>query len=226
MADLDRPPPALASGDDSLRLEEANRLKLWVLAHSIYEQNKFRRSVEIEYDLDPDKWKTVDKWTKKLTVDTRLRSFYIRLTRGILYGNKDFNRFQYKDRSDCYYCGQIEQTNKHLFLECQAVNSFRKNVTRRIGIPEIEPIHWITCNGLSDNPDNTLAFVLLMANKFVYKNNWEDKRLSVEHFCKYLALGREIEHEVAIRKGKLNNFLYKWTKIEELLDLPEFYVFD
>ena len=64
MAPPEIPPPTLRKGDSQLMGYEADRLKRWILENSEYSTNKFRARAEIEFGLNEEKWKIVDKRTK------------------------------------------------------------------------------------------------------------------------------------------------------------------
>jgi len=64
---------------------------------------------------------SVVNWKNVISAITKLRSFHVRLTRGLLYGNKHLNKFGYKEDRNCQLCTTPLQTFQHLMIECPII---------------------------------------------------------------------------------------------------------
>jgi hypothetical protein len=68
-------------------------------------------------------WIKIDKLFKKLTLDTRTRSFLWRSTHNLLYTNKNKFKFKFVASPACHLCDNgTEQSDAHLWSECWRVS--------------------------------------------------------------------------------------------------------
>jgi hypothetical protein len=84
--------------------------------------------MSLGYDLTQEDWVYMFKKINKMTISTAHRSFQWRWLKGVLYTNKDYHRFNFKDSPKCSFCEEPSQDKDHLLLWCPKINEFRDQV--------------------------------------------------------------------------------------------------
>ena len=161
---------------------------------------------ECNIDPDPISW---SKTIKKHTNVPRIRSFFIRLTNAIAWGNKQYHRFRRVESPRCLWCNENVQERVHLFFECpETKRLFASSVDRDI------PPQQLIGNWLKGEIKGGKGYIIGFCTYFIYRQNLAKQNPSIEAFLSWLNVIYETEKEIASRKDKLEKHMDKWQQIE------------
>ena len=130
------------------------------------------------------------------------RSFVYRLLNGLLYANKDFARFGFKENSKCSFCDEARQDLKHLMLECRCVLDFRETVEQTIIRQQVGQL--ASLEHLFGPDDKTHSFIMIEANRYIYSKNHAEEKLKIQEFKAYIRKTCELEECIAKENDKLS----------------------
>ena len=161
---------------------------------------------ECNIDPDPISW---SKTIKKHTNVPRIRSFFIRLTNAIAWGNKQYHRYRRIDSPRCLSCNENVQERVHLFFECpETKRLFASSVDRKT------PPQELIGNWLKGEIKGGKGFCVGFCTYFVYRQNLAKADPTLEAFLSWLNTICEIEKEIATRNDKMEKHCDKWQQIE------------
>jgi hypothetical protein len=152
---------------------------------------------------------------KRVTPDTKMRSFILQFSLGLCYTNKDYHRFGFRESAKCAFCDEPRQNFKHLFFECNAVKELWDAVESRNIIPERATLD-NKIFGTLDIPTNYIIFHL---HRFVHRQNFHDEKLNHLHFLGEMRKCKRVEKEIAIKRNALRKYEVKWASISSKLNL-------
>lgn len=175
-----------------------------------------------ELDLYPNfEWKNVLGLVFKITKDTNLRWFQIRINHRILGTNYLINKMGLKTDDKCTFCLEEKETLKHLFWDCEHVqhfwDCFKLLLMDNCGI---ENINFTTIDIIFGNPmfDEILNKLLLLGKQFIYRMKIEEKMPSFNAFKNTIALQYKIDKHISVKTQTQNTFEQKWKTYIDLLE--------
>ena len=154
-----------------------------------------------------------------VTNEVKLSMFQYKIVHNILYTNKILYKMRKKQRPDCPYCHDIDQTPLHLFVECPFAKSFWNKFTKwfnatcrgNIALEQNEIIYGVlkfTSSGL------TLNHLIIIGKYFLYINAvQDDKRPQFTDFVTLVNEKIELEKYIAIMTNKLLSFNKKMVQL-------------
>jgi hypothetical protein len=91
-------------------------------------RSKFNAEMSEKLDMKENDWSFLYKKINKWSISTKHRSFSWRIYNGIVFTNKDFARFGFKESAKCSFCQETSQNREHLLLKCPSILKFRHDV--------------------------------------------------------------------------------------------------
>ena len=147
--------------------------------------------------------------------EIKLRDFQYKITNKILVTKSFLYRINKVDDNLCEYCRQNPETIHHLFVHCNTVKIFWR---------ELEA--WLINNfnlRISLNDKNILFsyeqkhklinYILLLAKYYVYSNKFSGRRLNIESFKSILHRKYKSEKYLANLNNNFATFLRKWATL-------------
>jgi exonuclease III len=188
-------------------------------------KSRFFKDMSEKLNMTDEDWKHLFKKINKWSISTKHRSFSWRLFNGVIFTNKDFARFGFKESTKCSFCDENSQDREHLLLTCPNINQFRQEAFQKFsGIfknkVKSERLMLFGCmeTGTAKESDSEACdLLILLMNRYIYYNNYHENKLSQEGFGNEIKAMERIEYAIAKRKGKLGLHLPKWEKISSHL---------
>ena len=63
------------------------------------------------------------------------------------------------------------------------------------------------------NKEDKANFIILELNMYIHQKNWAEEKLELEEFVGRLKRLEKIERDIATRRNKIENHLWKWDQI-------------
>ena len=171
------------------------------------------------YDLSKEDWLVIFSNAQKLTISTRIRSFAVQNNLGILYSNKDLERFGYINDAACNFCNnEPSQTRYHMMWSCPIVKTFREQV--RNFAHAVFPENLTEAQWLYGKLDGSKAqnFIILFTNYYIYYSNHQRSNLNLDKFKAKLHYTYKIERQIADTRATPWKHISKWEDILPLID--------
>ena len=129
-------------------------------------------------------WKKNYILPKMISIDSYSRIFQYKCLNNILYLNNALHRMGFSDTPLCSYCGQVNETMQHLFLDCSIAKSLWLNIRmffkKSLDIPILDLQSAIL--GFIDTKKDNLALnnILLIYKLCLYR--FRDKKCPVFNY--------------------------------------------
>ena len=133
----------------------------------------------------------------------------------LLYYNKDFHRFGFKESPKCSFCDEPNQSLEHLLATCQKVIEFREKIEQKILKQQVGQAGGI--EHLLGPEEKTQSFIILEGNRYIYSRNHAGEELKINGFKAYLKSTQEVEEAIAKENDRLTKHLKKWDPINIML---------
>jgi zinc-binding in reverse transcriptase len=183
-------------------------------------ESKFKAEMSEQFKMTENDWKILYQKINTWSISTKHRSFSWRLYNGVIFTNKDYARFGFKESAKCSFCDELTQTREHLLLECLSIRKFRQDICAKFNILQKQNItNRLMLFGCLDSDSTNNAeseacdTIIMLKNKYIYYSNYHETKLSIEGFSNELKLMERIEYAIAEKKGKLGVHLPKWERI-------------
>jgi hypothetical protein len=182
----------------------------------------------------PDK--CIEKWKNDLTMDIEIEKwrqfcsnvytvsqiphqqyFQYKLLNRILTTNEQLNKWGIVDSELCVLCDEEIETIKHMFLECEVVKLFYRDLENWISKAANFTFEFSNAEFLfgSGNPDFVLLDqVYLSAKQYIYHCRCNRLFPKLYVFKEKILFQKDIERHIFRNKGKLNYFENKWHGID------------
>ena len=170
-----------------------------------YTLSKAQVKINDRLQSEKEDWLKAIKNIKTHSICTNKRSKYFRMYAGITYTNKAYYRFGHKSSAKCTYCEEPKQDFIHLFIDCPEIKKF-KNELLEIWNVNINDKEWFF-----GSDEECLSFLTKEANLYIHARNWAEKQLNFRNFQAHIASMEKIEADIAERRHKLDEHVYKWS---------------
>ena len=188
-----------------------------------HDMQPFRSRVTPIYNINDEHWSTLYSTPFLLTTNTKLRSFHLRLTHGLLYGNKHLKIFGYREDSNCQLCTTPLQTFQHLLIDCPVILQLWNKIEQEFPNIFDEPLTNREKElGYLDKDEDLFIIknlLLLIVRFHIYKCNLDKIEPTYAGLISKLRYYERIEHDIATRKDKVENHFLKWEEILNSLSL-------
>jgi len=182
-----------------------------------HEMQPFRSRMTPIHNLSDCNWSTLYSTPFLITTSTKIRSFHVRLTHGLLYGNKQLNKFGYKEESNCQLCTTPLQTFQHLMIECEAIADLWRRIEREFSNIFEEPLSntekELGCVEKEDEYFISKNLLLLIVRRYIYQCNIDGTNPTYAGVISYLRMHERIEYAIASRSDAVEKHFLKWEEI-------------
>ena len=159
------------------------------------------------------------KQIRKMKEGSFTKYLQFKLLHNSIVTNKKLYSMGLSDTSNCPYCGNIDETIEHAFLNCRVVTNFWKKLERwlrqviegGIKISDIEKI--MGTGSLEDIIDKTI----LATKRNIYRNRQTGKPYSLTEVKACLKSQMLIEEYQANIEGNDRLFLHTWAQIYQFI---------
>ena len=182
----------------------------------IKQQAKWKSTI-CDTSLNELVWKTIYKQSACLNIETRIRSFQIKLNLRAIVTNEALFYFDIKDSPLCTFCKTDCETLYHIFCKCTITDLFWENVVSWMSASLRIPIVITDCEklfGLGDSEAYStvlINFILLSARYTIYKCKYGDRHPTLLELKNLLLNQRKSEFIIAKKTNLLCGFYRKWS---------------
>ncbi|XP_071501744.1 uncharacterized protein [Diadema antillarum] len=163
------------------------------------------------FNLNSPIWEKILMRNLTSTIDTQLRSFFVKLFYRAIALNEFLFKIKRKDSPLCFFCNKSPETFLHLFILCPHILPLWQKIIDIINHKEKK--NYIFSNfekmfGLYE--DSYISYIFLSVKYFIYVCKFQNKTPTFESFQAYLNNNKEIEYRISKKKGKLGIHFQKW----------------
>jgi len=173
----------------------------------LFWKDLFKNYIDAE-DLD---WETIHIRNFKCTIETQLRSFYFKLFHRAIAFNNFLFKIGRKESPLCSLCNESPETFVHIFCECDKVKPIWEALLNLINAKLHADYLFNNFDlmfGVLD--DSFLTYIFLCAKFYIYRSKFQQVLPTFSGLKSYLLAKRNIEYNIAKKKGKLANHFRKW----------------
>ena len=170
-------------------------------------------------------WKAIFIHSMKTSTDPQLKWFQARIIHRILPTKKYLHLCKLTHSPLCVFCNNNVETLNHLFWDCNFVQSFWKDLVKKLQekcthCDRLNLCQELILFGTTEliYTDKAIDSILLYAKYFVYKCKLQERRPQLDHFISELKHRIIVEKALSYRIGKLNVFNDKWRLYSEMVD--------
>jgi len=182
-----------------------------------HEMQPFRRKITPLYNITDSNWSTLYSIPFQITTNTKLRSFHIRLTHGLLYGNKHLNLFGIKENSNCQLCTEPLQTFQHLMIDCPAITQLWKKIEREFSNIIVAPLLNVEKElGILEEEEEYFYdknLLLLIARRYIYQCNLDETIPTYAGLICNIRFYERIEYQISTQNDSVEKHFLKWEEI-------------
>ena len=164
-----------------------------------------------------DNWDKIFKRCQKVTKDTRLKWFQLRLLHRILPTNKFLFLCKISESASCTFCKEEEETICHLFWDCRVIQRFWKDFL------ELLKRQCAGCNNLilskalilfgeekETQTDAAIDLILLSAKYYIHRCRLQDSMPILHIFQRMMKETYEVEKYSSQLENKSYKFDLQW----------------
>ena len=151
-----------------------------------------------------------------VTIDTKTRAFQFKITHNVYYTNKKLNRLQMRERPECSFCNEHEETVRHLFIECKYVKIIWNGLQSLLNVSfsENEKLFGFY-EKIDEKSFDALSHITIIVKQCIHRSRLVPKK---PEFREVIAMIKDIElteRDIATRNAKLEKHQIKWLKVNE-----------
>ena len=163
------------------------------------------------FNLNSPVWEEIITRNFKSTIDTRLRSFFIKLFYRAIALNDFLFKIKRKDSPLCSFCNNSPETFLHLFISCPRIQSLWQKTVDLVNQKEKKNIIFSDFERIFGfKGDSLISYIFLSLKYFIYLCKFQNKIPDFACFKPYLVSNKDIEYRIAKKKGKLSAHFRKW----------------
>ena len=180
---------------------------------SVEVENKWIDCLDV---VDEVEWNYIHNANFKCTIETQMRSFYLKLFHKAICTNQFLHRIGRSDSPNCYFCNDLPETILHLFFECEKVSPLWDELCFLINnisgesftFSNFEKMFGVT--DLSEH-DNCINFLFLYLKFYLHRCKFQQTNPNFVAFLNLVQIKRNAEYKIAESKGKMRQHFKKWT---------------
>lgn len=172
----------------------------------------------IQRGINEDELHNIYLLPHRLTTETRLITFQIKILHNILPSNTSLFKMKLKDSKSCPYCVAEEQTISHLFIECEQVCDFwkqfkswwKEKTNKTINLLADQILYGIL--GSSEKLQ-LINYLLLIAKYHIFSAYIRNDSFSFGGFLREVDGRHKLEQQIAFKNQNTVHFDRKWNQI-------------
>ncbi len=141
-------------------------------------QMKHTTKWETELEKSEIEWKQIFTIPNKCTISTKLRAFQYKYLMRIIPNNSYLLKCKLKPFNLCDCCHMSIDTNKHMFWECNIIQTFWSEINQMLQSNRLDYNSTLSyetisfCNKTGTSTENMIAinFIILIAKYYVFKS--------------------------------------------------------
>jgi hypothetical protein len=170
-------------------------------------------SVILNSEIEPSDWKIYYQLPFKITTDTSIQWFQVRILHRIIGTNYLLYKMKIKDNPFCTFCRKELETIEHIFWECERSKQLYKSLKNRFeSLPEIDET--VAIFGFNNNNLLSENLLLTYTKLYLYKSKQLLINPTMDGLKKFLKLYYSYNKEAAVKCNKLAEFLVLWKYID------------
>lgn len=170
-----------------------------------------------KYGIDRDEYLDAYHRTFTTTIESKLRSFQLKLLHNILYTNAKLYTMGIVDTANCTLCKNAQETVAHLMYSCiEAKSLWNKIVFKwcsKIGISNITEKDVIFGINTENGSQTFINHVILTGKFYLYKCRVTGSKVCFNELCSLLRYTELIERKIAESKSKEMKHNAKWQQL-------------
>ena len=200
---------------DRIKSKVVNTQKVPKFAYSIMlEPHNPEKTLQFWNDFadpNPVNWDKVHMNNFKCSINTRIRSFYLKLFHKAIALNEFLYKIKRKDSPTCSFCKTAPETYIHCFIECQVIKPIWDKIIIVINQKSNKVIHPSLFDKMFGyEQDIFLTYLFLLFKYYIYLCKFQGKSPNFEAFKAYVASSKDVEYQIAKKKHKLVTHFRKW----------------
>ena len=160
-------------------------------------QKKWSNLIQEYHDIN---WNNAYRLALKCTNSTKLIEFHFRLLHRVLATNTVLAKMGFRNDNKCTFCGKDPEKILHLFWYCNKTQVFWDHLSSFLHQHNILPqncgLSKLTALGLrpdSSRNNRIVDYISLLARFYIWICRSKERKPTLESFCSYLKLYKEIE---------------------------------
>ena len=179
---------------------------------------KRRKKWEGELNLTSNfDWSNICQSNYYSTVETKLRSFQIKLNLRAVVTNACLFHFGMIDSPNCVFCNTETDSLVHMFTKCKMIESFWENINGWIVAKFRKPLiitDDIKVFGIQhEKSPNLINCILLGVRFYIYRCKVQKHLPNVDSCIDYINEIRKTEKAIAMKSSTLAKHLVKWSSM-------------
>ena len=152
------------------------------------------------------------------------RSFQYKLLHRAIVTNIQLERWKIKDSKMCTFCGEQEETIKHLMYTCRYVILIWDGVVEYINNTgghvnrELVTYRSIVLNSVHPNPSSMINGVCNITKQYIYRKRCAQSTPSVQELKQNIRQMRNIEKYYAVKNNNLTTYAKRWYEPEAIVE--------
>jgi len=172
----------------------------------------------LQLDTSAVNWSKVYENNYFATLETKLRSFQIRLNTRSIVTNIQLHGFEIIERNLCLFCSKSPENLLHLFCDCAIVEKFWNDVSDRIAAKYRINFRSNKFHKLFGFQDNSTFYqfineLLLCARFLIYRCKHSNAHPEMIQYFNMINIVRKTEYIIAKERNKLNLHYEKWRAL-------------
>ena len=150
----------------------------------------------------------------------KFRSFQYRVLQRALVTNIQLYKWQIVASELCTFCRREPETIIHLLYYCPEIKKLWEQIfiyiKERFNVSKLEISAATVINNklIKGNP-SAVNFVCLVVKQYIYRQRCQKKDICIYELKSYIRKIESIEKYIAVKNGKLNKHLKKWSVVDE-----------
>ena len=148
----------------------------------------------------------------KITLDNKLRSFQYKMLHKIVFFNDKLYIFKLSETTMCTFCHESLDSMEHRFWSCKKTQMFWADISywyRNIFQDNFPLSLFIIIFNVSGH--QLVDFIILLGKYYIYQSFINGKNICAGELINQVKLMEKVELDIAIKNGKLNKHIQKWT---------------
>ena len=198
--------------------QSTKKVYTYLMGDIFPEKHQRRWANDLLLDFDSINWPIIYKNNYYCTLETKLRSFQIKLNLRAIVCNSQLFGFGMIENDLCTFCKKDSETVLHLFCTCTHVRKFWDDISSWLS-------HHFKCNIILNSFNKLFGFeyfesnaktvvlncFLFNARFSVFRHKCNNTKPTIESFVHSMRFVKSSEYIVAKRTGNLRKHYFKWT---------------
>jgi len=152
-------------------------------------------------------------------INSKLRAFQYRCINDIIYLNDRLVKMKLIDGDKCTMCNISKETPNHFFVDCNVAKDLWINVLKYFNVfseygicnlNERDIMYGVSIDDVSRPKVKLMNHVIILCKKYLYNCRMLNSKPNFNQFLSNVIQTKNIEHQIAKKRHKLNIHFEKW----------------